>query len=59
MIVNRHQDSTAHTTTHWPSEIVIIPKYSKEFATRFNELGSMLKEVFPNVELICNWDPRY
>jgi len=19
----------------------------------------MLKELFPNIELICNWDPRY
>ena len=27
-----------------------------DFATKFNEFGEKFKELFPNIEIIGNWD---
>ncbi|CAD8071067.1 unnamed protein product [Paramecium primaurelia] len=48
LIINRCSDCEKHKTTTWHNEA--------DFALKFNEIGQILKELFPNIEVIGNWD---
>ncbi|CAD8086496.1 unnamed protein product [Paramecium sonneborni] len=48
LIINRCSDCDKHKTTTW--------HYEADFASKFNEIGQILKDMFPNIEIIGNWD---
>ncbi|CAD8068820.1 unnamed protein product [Paramecium primaurelia] len=48
LIINRCSDCEKHKTTTWHNEA--------DFALKFNEIGQILKDLFPNIEVIGNWD---
>ncbi|CAK81396.1 unnamed protein product (macronuclear) [Paramecium tetraurelia] len=48
IIINRCSDCDKHKTTTWHNEA--------DFANKFNEIGQILKDLFPNIEVIGNWD---
>lgn len=48
IVINRCSDCDKHNTTTWHQEA--------DFANKFNDIGGILKDMFPNIEVIGNWD---